>query len=68
MEDHKPGDDRRSSESKLRRSLIQLAIRAQDAKDLAEEVKKRIDERFRLLMREALPTDPPEAGDGPNAD
>ena len=40
---------------------------AQDAKDLAEEVKKRIDERFRLLMREDLPADPLEGGDGPNA-
>ena len=40
---------------------------AQDAKDLAEEVKKRIGERFRLLMREDPFTDPLEAGDGPNA-
>jgi hypothetical protein len=67
MEDSKPGEERRSSDSRLRRSLIRLAIRAQDAKDLAQEVKMRIEERFRLLMREHLPTDPPQAGDGPIA-
>jgi hypothetical protein len=40
MEGRKPGDERRSIESRLRRSLIRLAIRAQDAKDLGDEMKR----------------------------
>jgi hypothetical protein len=65
MEDRKPSDERRSSESRLRRTLLRFAIHAQDAKERADEVNRRIQERLRQLMREDLPTDPPEFGDGP---
>ena len=64
-EDRKPSDERRSSESRLRRALLRFAIRAQDAMDLSDEVKRRIDERVRQLMREDIPTNPLESGDGP---
>ena len=66
MEDRKPSEERRSSESRLRRTLLRFAIRAQDAKDLTDEVNRRIQERILQLMREDLPTaNPPESGDGP---
>jgi len=61
MEDRKPSEERRSSESRLRRTLLRFAIRAQDAKELAEEVNRRIQESIRRLMREDLPTNPPES-------
>jgi len=64
MEDRKPSEERRSSESRLRRTLLRFAIRAQDAKDLADEVNRRIQESIRRLVREDLPTtNSPESGD-----
>jgi hypothetical protein len=67
MEDRKPSEERRSSESRIQRTLLRFAIHAQDAKDLADEVNRRIQERLRQLLREDIPADPPESSDRPTS-